>query len=61
MNIKIRLEPTDRTDVMCVCCGHFNCTHVFIPHRQEGIVLEMGVCKTCQPIMHAKRKGADND
>lgn len=45
MNLKIKLSPTMRSDVLCTACGSFHADHVVV--RTDGTETDVGVHKRC--------------
>lgn len=45
MNLRIKLMPTKRTDVMCTSCGRFRADLVVV--RRDGTETDSGVHKKC--------------
>ena len=45
MNVRIRLIPTDRTDVICVACFQFIADHVIV--RTDGTETDSGIHARC--------------
>ena len=52
MNLRVRLQPTGRTDVMCICCLQFFSDEVIV--RTDGTETDTGVHKKCAPEVAAK-------
>jgi hypothetical protein len=52
MNLRVRLRPTDRTDVLCVSCGGFQADHVIV--RSDGIETDSGCHKKCADEVQMK-------
>jgi hypothetical protein len=45
VNLRIKLMPTRRTDVLCVSCLNFHADHVLV--RRDGTETDSGVHKKC--------------
>lgn len=52
MNIRLRLQPTQRTDVMCLACLQFRCEEVIV--RADGTETDTGVHRKCASEVAAK-------
>lgn len=52
MNLRVRLQPTDRTDVICICCLQFRSDKVIV--RGDGTETDTGVHKKCAGEVAAK-------
>jgi hypothetical protein len=52
MNLRIKLSPTRRSDVLCVSCGNFHADHVLVRH--DGTETDSGVHKRCAAEVQLK-------
>lgn len=55
--IRLRLEPTTLTHLMCICCSGFKTEFAVVPHYGLDDESEpaVGLHKKCMKTMHAKR------
>lgn len=57
--LRVKLEPTDRTDLMCVACGGFRTQFLIVPG--PGSEPQAGVHRKCTKgvrATRAKKEGA---
>jgi hypothetical protein len=54
--LRVRLEPTSRTDLMCLSCGGFRTQLLVVPG--PGLEPQVGVHKACLKAVKATRAGA---
>jgi hypothetical protein len=52
VNLRIKLVPTRRTDVLCVSCLQFHADHVLV--RRDGTETDSGVHKRCAGFVQVK-------
>lgn len=53
-SIRIKLEKTTRTDLMCVACGQFRTEFACVPNSGTEDA-QSGVHRKCIPTIHTKR------
>jgi hypothetical protein len=52
VNLRVKLVKTERTDVMCVACGHFHAEHVIV--LTTGAETDSGVHTRCVGVSAVK-------
>lgn len=53
--IKVRLEKTTRTDLMCIACGNFQTEFAVVCHGDESNFVA-GVHRICINSVHVRRQ-----
>lgn len=53
MNVKLELQPTDRTDILCIGCNRMHADLVIV--TSEGASEFYGMHKKCAKTIHVKR------
>ena len=57
MNLKVKLMPTQRTDVLCIGCGNFGATQVVV-RTADASETDVGIHPKCADEVAVRRVGA---
>lgn len=57
--VRLQLAPTDRTDLVCVSCGHFRTDLAIVRPGGSDRDAEAGLHSRCRAEIHAPARGAE--